>query len=59
MSASLGMEVTAEGVETAEQLDFLRRHDCDEVQGFLLGRPQPLARLDGLLLAPLSCPPPG
>lgn len=39
MAHSLNMAVFAEGVETQEQLDFLREHDCDEVQGYLLGRP--------------------
>jgi diguanylate cyclase (GGDEF)-like protein/PAS domain S-box-containing protein len=37
----LGMRVVAEGVETQEQLDMLRRLRCDEVQGYLLGRPAP------------------
>lgn len=39
LGRSLGKQVIAEGVETEQQLDFLRRHHCHEVQGFLLGRP--------------------
>ena len=39
MARSLGLEVVAEGVEKEEQLTFLRRHDCGNVQGFLLSQP--------------------
>lgn len=39
----LGLRVVAEGVETAGQLDWLRRHGCDQAQGFALGRPMTLA----------------
>lgn len=39
IARSMDMEVTAEGVETPEQLDFLVAHDCREVQGFLFARP--------------------
>ena len=39
MAHSLGMRVVAEGVETEEQLAFLRRHACDLVQGYWLSRP--------------------
>jgi diguanylate cyclase (GGDEF)-like protein/PAS domain S-box-containing protein len=38
---SLRLEVTAEGVETEQQLRVLHHYGCDEVQGFLLGRPEP------------------
>ncbi|MDZ7858836.1 GGDEF domain-containing phosphodiesterase [Sphaerotilus sp.] len=36
---SLGLRVLAEGVEREDQLDFLRRHGCDEFQGHLLSHP--------------------
>jgi EAL domain-containing protein (putative c-di-GMP-specific phosphodiesterase class I) len=46
LSHSLGKAVTAEGVESEYQLDFLRRNSCDEVQGFLLAPPCPAAEID-------------
>lgn len=39
LGKSLGLEVVAEGVETVEQLEFLRRHKCGTVQGYLIARP--------------------
>lgn len=41
LSHGFKMSVVAEGVETLEQLDFLRALRCDRVQGFLTGRPMP------------------
>ncbi len=49
LSHSLGMPVTAEGVETDRQLQMLLRTACDEGQGFLFGRPMPAADLAALL----------
>jgi len=41
MVQSLGMTSCAEGVETEEQLAFLDAHGCEEIQGYLIGRPVP------------------
>ncbi|MDG4717614.1 MULTISPECIES: EAL domain-containing protein [Thalassospira] len=41
MGHNLGLNVIAEGVETEEQMAFLRESGCDEVQGFLITTPQP------------------
>jgi diguanylate cyclase (GGDEF)-like protein len=49
MAHRLDVEVTAEGVETPEQLLFLRRHGCDNVQGYLLGRPVEPRRIPELV----------
>jgi EAL domain-containing protein (putative c-di-GMP-specific phosphodiesterase class I) len=43
LAHSLGLKVTAEGVETEEQLAMVRGEGCDAVQGFYTGAPEPLA----------------
>ena len=45
----LNLRVIAEGVETAQQRDFLRANDCDEMQGYLFSRPLPAIELARLL----------
>jgi diguanylate cyclase (GGDEF)-like protein/PAS domain S-box-containing protein len=42
LGRGLDLPIVAEGVETSEQLDFLVREQCHEVQGFLIGRPKPI-----------------
>lgn len=46
---ALGYHITAEGIETQEQYDFLRNAGCDQGQGFLLGRPMPAEALQDWL----------
>jgi len=46
MAHSLGLTVTAEGVETVAQADYLTALDCDSLQGYLFSLPEPGARLE-------------
>ncbi len=48
------MPVLAENVETKEQLAFLAKEQCDEVQGYLIGRPLPIEDCAELTGAPIS-----
>jgi len=56
MGQSLNLRIIAEGVETAEDLAFLKAHGCDEVQGFYFSRPVPAEQFSRLLRQP-SCYP--
>jgi diguanylate cyclase (GGDEF)-like protein/PAS domain S-box-containing protein len=49
LAHGLRMQVIAEGVETIEQLDYLRGCGCDEVQGHIFGRPEPVQAVEALL----------
>ena len=54
MSGALGCTVTAEGVETEEQLGILRALGCERVQGFLLARPVPAEELVAVIGSPTA-----
>jgi diguanylate cyclase (GGDEF)-like protein/PAS domain S-box-containing protein len=61
MAKSLNLKVLAEGVETEEQMFFLRTHHCDEVQGYYFSRPlaaADFAKMQSALFSPSSLQPP-
>lgn len=49
MARSLNLEVLAEGVETERQLNFLKKQNCGEIQGFYSGKPLSAADLESIL----------
>ena len=49
MARELKLKVIAEGVANAEQLEFLRKHRCDQAQGYLISKAIPVADLERLL----------
>ncbi|MBW8366565.1 MAG: EAL domain-containing protein [Arenimonas sp.] len=58
MAHSLKLTVIAEGVETMEQLTYLRRHRCDQIQGYLFSRPLPPPEMEWMLLDRCRAPTP-
>jgi EAL domain-containing protein (putative c-di-GMP-specific phosphodiesterase class I) len=57
LAHGLGTVTTAEGVETEEQLEYMRAAGVDLVQGYLFGRPVPIAQLDLSNIPPAPPPP--
>lgn len=55
LAHNLGLRVIAEGVETEAQLSLVRSEGCEEVQGYLVGRPCPAAEIEHMLVAH-DCP---
>ena len=51
MGRAIGLRVIAEGVETADELAFLKANDCDEAQGYYFSRPVPAEEFVNLLVA--------
>jgi len=49
MAHSMNLKVVAEGVETEEQFEFLKAHDCEVIQGYLISRPVPPHEFELLL----------
>jgi diguanylate cyclase (GGDEF)-like protein/PAS domain S-box-containing protein len=49
LARELKLRVIAEGVENLEQVEFLRRHRCDQIQGYLMSPPVPIEELEKLL----------
>ncbi len=49
MAHSLSLHVTAEGVERQDQLEFLRRQNCDTIQGYLFSKPLPADQLEAFI----------
>ncbi len=49
MVKKLGFETVAEGVENEQQYDYLKSIECDNIQGFLLGKPMPGEKIEELL----------
>ncbi|MDN6194603.1 MAG: GGDEF domain-containing phosphodiesterase [Alkalibacterium sp.] len=51
LASDLGFQTVAEGVETKEQVDFLNKIPCDQLQGYFFYKPMPAAEMEKLLVA--------
>jgi EAL domain-containing protein (putative c-di-GMP-specific phosphodiesterase class I) len=57
MARELRLKVIAEGVETEEQLEYLRSYGCDQIQGFLYSKPLPAQEFEALLMGSRTATP--
>ncbi len=58
LGTSLGIATTAEGVETESQRRFVAAEGCDQIQGYLFGRPTPAGELPAAFVPTLTATPP-
>ena len=54
LAHGLALPVLAEGVESSDQIEFLKRESCDEIQGYLIGRPLPIESYSDLVGRPTT-----
>jgi EAL domain-containing protein (putative c-di-GMP-specific phosphodiesterase class I) len=54
LAHSMKLKVLAEGVETQEQLDYLRAEKCDHLQGYYFSRPVPAIQIDDMLMLAMA-----
>ena len=50
LAHELGLKVTAEGAETKEQVEFLKKYKCDHIQGYYYSKPVPPREFENLFL---------
>nr|WP_269845617.1 EAL domain-containing protein [Paenibacillus selenitireducens] len=56
MAHQLGVDVIAEGVETREQMEYLKNHHCRYIQGYLISKPLPVEEITQMLIRSQSQP---